>query len=174
MKKETSAGTGTTASNTEAAILEDALKVDAAADTQSKKNPVDQVLAGLTPDGAAEPLQAPVAVPDPAIVQSLTFIVQMGTQLMTARYSWDDPGDEWRQEVGKLAAALVDRYLPGVLSEQGELVALVVMVGTYAGANILNGKTSRSYSAPGAKGERKNDIFVEPPEGRGKSDSGHS
>lgn len=165
------AGAGKTFS--EQQLLNEAELIDAAAHSQDQKNPVDQIIAGELP--GETPHAEPVA--DPAIQKAMVVIVKLANELLTAKKGWDDPGDEWRNEVGRLSALLIDRYLPNFLEEQGEIVALCLMVGTYAAAN-LNAKAPiaavRSNGNPGATGQRQNDFVSTDAPGPRSSAFGHT
>lgn len=158
----------------EAQLLADAAAIDHAAATQESKNPVDQVLAGELAPGATVETKPPEA--DPAVQQSLALLVGLGTAYMSTSKGWGDPGDEWRAEVARLGAVLIDRYLPNFLSEQGEIIALAVMVGSYAATNLIGKTATPAIGSNGNSrnaGERKDHFVVADPPGRVTSHGGY-
>ena len=139
-------------------LLADMSRVDKARSDQDNKNPVDQVIAGTADDG--QPAAPAERQADPVMVATLGMLVSSGIQVLHLKYKWTDPGDEWKTQVATLAALLIDRYVPNIMKEQGEITALAVCIGAYVIENVVR-QSSRSESDPGTPGERK-DNFVEP------------
>lgn len=143
-------------SGSEDQLLTEMGRVDAARSAQDTANALDKTIAG-DPSAVPSPV---VREPDPAMVKTFQVLIGMGVSALKETRKWTDPGEEWKAQVGELCARVLDRYLPNFLQQQTEVVALAVMVGSYALENIIR-ESGTGNGDTGDAGKRQ-DHFIEP------------